>query len=178
MKLSSARVVLILLIFVGLAAVSYHYSPYRQIRSIWSVVEIDAPANSVWQVLTDLNGYGSWNPFITSASGELAAGKQIRVTLKLGDHRLSMRPRIVGLSPGKRFVWADRSLVPGVINVEHAFELEEIDQSHTRLIQSAHFKGLLVGFLWDRIYPSISGGFRAMNQALKARCEQTAGAQP
>lgn len=166
-----ARWLLILVALLGLAAVSYWRSPYHQVRAIWSLVEIDAPADRVWQVLTDLNGYSSWNPLITAARGELKPGNTIAITLKLDNRTFSLHPRILAVQPGRRLAWLGHMLVPGIFDGEHVFELEQIDQSHTRVIQSERFHGVLVGFLWDRISPAISRGFRAMNHALKQRAE-------
>jgi hypothetical protein len=40
------------------------------------------------------------------------------------------------------------------------------------VIQSEHFKGMLVAALWGRSSAPLLEGFRAMNEALKRRSEQ------
>lgn len=167
------RLIFVVMALAALAAFSYWRSPYHQVRSIWSVVDIEAPGSRVWQVLNDLDGYRSWNPFITSASGSIELGNTVAISLKLGGHTMNLLPRVIMVEPGKRFAWEARTFVPGVLDGRHEFEVEEIDQSHTRVIQSERFRGVLVGFLWDRFSPAITGGFRAMNDALKRRCEQS-----
>jgi len=66
------RLVFALIALLTLAGIFFWYSPYHQVRSIVTVVDINAPGNRVWQVLTDLDGYRAWNPFLTSASGAIA----------------------------------------------------------------------------------------------------------
>ena len=39
-------------------------------KSLHAAVEIDAPAERVWQVVGDCGRYSDWNPFIVRAAGE------------------------------------------------------------------------------------------------------------
>jgi hypothetical protein len=166
------RLVFILIALLALTGYAFWRSPYHQVRSLFTLVTIDVPANRVWDMLTDLNGYKSWNPFLTSASGTLAPEQEITVAARLGQHTITFHPRIVSVEPGKKLAWRGTLLFPAILTGEHEFELEPLDQSHTRLIQSEHFRGVLVGFLWNRFSPQLTQGFNAMNQALKRHCEQ------
>ena len=38
-------------------------------------IEIEAPANIVWQILTDFERYDEWNPFIRLIDGRLKVGE-------------------------------------------------------------------------------------------------------
>ena len=40
-------------------------------------IDIDATPEAVWQVLTDLDGWADWNPFITSSIGKAAVGEEL-----------------------------------------------------------------------------------------------------
>lgn len=56
------------------------FDPDAVVRSIR--VEIDAPAQVVWTVLTDLPRYGDWNPFCISAESTLELGAPVKMQLK------------------------------------------------------------------------------------------------
>ena len=43
-------------------------------RTISTTVDIAATPQQVWAVLADLDAYPQWNPFIRSASGQVAEG--------------------------------------------------------------------------------------------------------
>jgi hypothetical protein len=172
------RLVLILIALLALTGIFFWYSPYHQIRSIVTVVDIDAPGDRVWQVLTDLNGYRAWNPFFTSASGTLTPGSTVTITAKVGNRTLTFHPRISAVEPRKKLAWVDRLISPELFEGNHEFEVIEVDQSHTRVIDSEHFKGMLVSVLWRRTSPALLQGFRAMNDALKRRCEASSASQP
>ena len=51
--------------------------------TLTSAVEIEAPPEKVWAVLTDLDSWAAWNPFIFHAEGEPAPGSTL--TLKMRD---------------------------------------------------------------------------------------------
>jgi len=51
------------------------YHPENEVRSI--LIEIDAPASVVWDILTDLPRYGEWNPFCIKAESTLEIGAPI-----------------------------------------------------------------------------------------------------
>ena len=153
------RLTLILILFLALTGFFFWRSPYHQVRSIVSVVDINAPGDRVWQVLTDLNGYRAWNPFLTSASGTIAPGNTLTVAAKIGNRTITFHPRISAVEPGKNLVWVDRLLSPEFFQDEHEFEVIEIDQSHTRVIQSAHVKGIMVAPFGAGFRPRCCKGF-------------------
>ena len=166
------RLAFALIALLTLAGIFFWYSPYHQVRSIVTVVDINAPGDRVWQVLTDLDGYRTWNPFLTSASGAIAPGSKITISAKVGKRTITFHPRISIVEPRKKLVWVGRLFSSELFEGEHQFDVIERDQSHTRVIQSEHFKGMLVAALWDRFSPALVQGFRAMNDTLKHRCEQ------
>jgi uncharacterized protein YndB with AHSA1/START domain len=43
--------------------------------TIRAEIEIDAPIEQVWAVLSDLPRYGEWNPFTPRVDGHLAVGE-------------------------------------------------------------------------------------------------------
>ncbi len=50
--------------------------------SLTVAIEISASAERVWNVLTDLEHFGDWNPFIREASGSLAVGGTVHVHVR------------------------------------------------------------------------------------------------
>ena len=50
-------------------------------RELRSEIEIDAPPERVWAVVTDFAAYPEWNPFIRRISGELREGARLEVRI-------------------------------------------------------------------------------------------------
>jgi hypothetical protein len=136
-----------------------------------SEIEIDAPPAAVWAVLSDLDAYGEWNPFIRRIGGDLREGATLDVRIEPpGGRGMTFAPTVLAARPERELRWIGRLLVPGIFDGEHSFELEPIDGGRTRFVQSERFSGILV-----RVLGSMLGktelGFEQMNAALKERVE-------
>jgi hypothetical protein len=137
-------------------------------------VDIDAPPERVWSVLTDLAAYPAWNPFITNAEGVVAPGRRLTLTMQpVGGRAMTLRPRLVEVDEPRQVRWRGRLGLPGLMDAEHTFTLEPRG-SGTRLIQQEDFRGVLVPFLAASLDRSTLPAFVAMNEALRSRAEHTA----
>ena len=140
-------------------------------REIRTEIEIDAPPERVWDVLTDTAAYDAWNPFIRQLEGDLREGSTLKVTMAPpGGRAMTFRPAVTGLQPRRRFAWLGHLGVRGVFDGEHVHEIEEIGQNRTRYVQRERFTGLLVP-LAGGVLRKTEEGFRRMNLALKQRAE-------
>lgn len=136
-------------------------------------IEINAPAETVWQVLTDFSRYSQWNPFIRSIRGQAKQGETLEVFIQPpGANGMTFRPVILALQPERELRWMGRLLLPGIFDGEHQFQIEPLGENHTRFVQREVFSGLLVPFLWSSLDKQTRQGFEEMNHALKMQIEQ------
>jgi hypothetical protein len=142
-------------------------------REISHTIEIEASPAEVWAILTDSASFRAWNPFIHSLDGELRTGAKLSVTVQPPGHRSStFHPTVLAAVPARELRWIGRVLIPGIFDGEHGFLLEPTATGHTRLTQMEHFSGILVR-PFSRTIDSTEIGFQQMNEALKARAEDT-----
>ncbi len=144
--------------------------------TIKTSIQINAPARVVWQELTNIKDYPTWNPFLRSVSGTLAVGEQLtNIIQPEGGKKNTFYPRVLEVIPDKSLKWVGR-LAAGPINLgflftgAHYFTLEE-HQGFTLFHQDEDFSGLLVPLLKKQLDTTYRKGFESMNAALKARCE-------
>jgi demethylmenaquinone methyltransferase/2-methoxy-6-polyprenyl-1,4-benzoquinol methylase len=134
-------------------------------------IEIAAPAERVWGILTDFAAYGRWNPFMARLDGEVRVGARLRARLVVaGAPALRPRLRVTRVDPGRELCWVGRGpLVRG----ERTMTIQPLGGGRVRFAQRTEFTGPITPLLgWlDRYRP----GMQAMNAALKARAE---GASP
>ncbi|WP_353952446.1 SRPBCC domain-containing protein [Knoellia sp. S7-12] len=134
-------------------------------------VDIAAPPEKVWSVLTEFAAYPEWNPFMREASGTPKEGEKLRIVLNSGDSEMTFTPTVLAAEPGKELRWLGRVFVPGLLDGEHSFTLTPIPGG-VRLTQSETFSGALVPFFGGSI--DVGDDFAAMNRALRDRVESTA----
>jgi uncharacterized protein YndB with AHSA1/START domain len=133
--------------------------------------EIDAPAERVWQVMSDTDRWHEWTPSITSSR-------------RLGDAPLAVGTRVVirqpkfppalwtvrAVEPGRSFTWV--SVAPGLRVVgQHAVEPTA---RGSRATLSLDLQGLLGG-VFGRLTGAITERYIGLEAAgLKARSENPA----
>lgn len=141
-------------------------------KSLYTEIEINAPSNLVWEILTDFEVYPEWNPFIRSFGSTPEAGRQFSVKIQpSGKKEMTFKPICLAIIPEKELRWLGHLFISGLFDGEHVFEIKKIDQERTLFIQRENFKGILVPFLWKQIISSTKSGFDQMNEKLKQRAE-------
>jgi uncharacterized protein YndB with AHSA1/START domain len=64
-------------------------------KCVRAEVEIDAPIDRVWRVLTNIEGYGDWNPFMPKVKTTLEIGDPIHLSVRLVGNRTIHRVETV-----------------------------------------------------------------------------------
>jgi len=137
-------------------------------------IDIDATPEVVWQVLTDLDRYSDWNPFITSSVGKPELGnKLVNRMAPPGGMAITFKPQVTVVEDGKSFEWLGKIGFSGVFDGRHRFDVEA-SPTGTKFIQSESLDGMLVRFMRKSLDTTTKSGFEAMNVALKARAESVA----
>lgn len=140
-------------------------------KTLDTSIEIAAPPDRVWQVISDLESFSSWNPFMTRAMGRLVVGDTLSITIEPpGGRAMSFKPKVLEVDPNHRLRWIGRFLVPGLFDGEHLFQVEPLEGGRSRFTQSERFTGVLTWFS-GKLLKRTRAGFEAMNAALKERSE-------
>ena len=134
-------------------------------------VDIAAPAEVVWGVLTDVALWPEWTPTVTSVT-RLGEGP-----LRLGSRAKINQPKIpeseyvvTELDPGRSFTWV--ASAPGVTTTAR-HDVEALPDGHSR-VTLAVSQGGLVGSVMGRFYRGLTDRYLANEAAgLKSRCEAT-----
>ncbi|VVB88316.1 Polyketide cyclase / dehydrase and lipid transport [uncultured archaeon] len=141
-------------------------------KQLRTELEINAPAERVWQLLTDFASYPQWNPFIRRASGEPRKGAQLQVYLQpSGAKGMTFQPKVLKAEPARELRWLGHFLIPGLFDGEHIFTIEPLEAGHVRFVQREIFTGILVSLFSRWLSKDTRRGFEEMNQALKSRAE-------
>ena len=135
-------------------------------------IEVSAPRDVIWRVLTDIEAWPSWNPDVTSASldGALAGGTRFR--WKAGPGTITSTFRHV--EPPRLIAWSGTTFG---IKAVHVHRLDERDDA-TIVTSEESWDGLLVRLLRRRLAKTLDESVRSGLQHLKAEAERRAGSAP
>ena len=136
---------------------------------ISATIEIAAPPEQVWAVLTDLASYPEWNPVFREASGQLTPGNRVRITSTQPEsgHTMTVKVKVLTAEPTTELRWV--SSVLGLMTSEHSFILSPTSGG-TQLVQTHDYRGLFTRFP-PKTVSRIQASFEAIKQAMKQRAE-------
>ena len=135
-------------------------------------LEIAAPAETVWSVITDLASYPLWNPFVVACASTLAPGSPISMRVRVFPFWTQpQREQIFEHMPGRRLRYGIRPLPFGALASSRFHEVTAIAPDRTKY--SSHFEltGWLVPVVSVLLGGRLTRGFAAMSKALKIRAE-------
>lgn len=141
-------------------------------RRICTTVNIEASSIDVWEILSDLKEYQTWNPFINRAYGKLRSGEILDVGFTVASFKINLKPVVLNVEINREIRWRGYFLVKGLFDGEHLFRIEEMEDGRVHFINCEKFTGLLVPLFMYLIEKDTENGFNAMNEQLKKKAEK------
>jgi hypothetical protein len=136
-----------------------------------ATLDIEAPAELVWEVITDFPRYAEWNPFIVACSSTLKPGDPIDLQVMLTSRPQKQREWILSHSPGAEFVYCMKP-VPGLLRSRRSHKVSALGPGRSRY--ESHFE--LAGAMRPLVLALFGGGMRrgfaGMTAGIKTRAEQ------
>ena len=133
-----------------------------------SDIEIDAPPERVWALLTDAAAYPTWNPTVTEVRGEVALGRRIVVHAAIANGK-GFPVRVAVLDAPRRMVWRGGAPLRFLFRGERVFTLTPAGQ-RVHFSMREEFSGLLAGLI-RRSFPDLQPAFDDFEKALKRAAE-------
>ena len=149
-------------------------------RAVSTGIDIDAPAERVWEVMVDAGGYGNWNPFIVSVDAPrgFGIGECLTLWVRMPGSRGLTRSREQvsrceppeGGQPGHLvYRYSDIPSRFGLVRATRWQGVEPLAADRARYQTIEAFGG----WLWRLLpYGRIETGFAAHAKALKHYCER------
>jgi hypothetical protein len=134
--------------------------------------DIDASAATVWAVLTDLDSFAAWNPFIRRAQGSTEVGGMVHVRVRpRRGVLLPFHAKVIERTADRELRWRGHVLSPWLASGDHTFTIEPRDGGGVTFVQRETFGGALPWLAKRMLAREAKRGFDAMNGALAARAE-------
>jgi hypothetical protein len=136
---------------------------------------IGASAEAVWEILTDFDRYGEWNPSLPSISGELRAGSTVSLTLGMpGRPSPRVKATLGDVAPGRRLTWHGNAGADWLFAGDREFLIEEQPDGTVLFTHIEDVHGALFPLFRAVMGSAIQRSHDAFNAALKQRAEARA----
>lgn len=137
-------------------------------KTFYSEITIDAPAEVVWSHIIDLSKYSEWNPFILSANGKLQESSVI--TIQVAKQPIPFKAKIIRLVPNRELTW--KAMLPlGVLRPKYTQKIEPLDEGGILYTNTEDFTGPLLFLMAPVINRQLGPLYHETCTALKARVE-------
>jgi hypothetical protein len=139
-------------------------------------IGVRAPIETVWGLISDLEGWPRWNRLYPKVKGALRIGAQLELEVAIpGQAPRTIRPVIADWVPNEQILWR-LSMFAGLVKSTRYLEIEQLTPGSCIFSNGEMFEGLLGENLPKRLRGPIREGFRTMGEAVKALAETEAGA--
>ena len=136
-------------------------------------IGVPAPSTVIWDVLSDLERWGEWNPTHPKITGLLRIGQKLEVHETFGDMPLKViRPTVVDWVPNAQILWT-LSEASGLIRRIRYIEIEAVGTAEDSCILSNGevYDGLLGRRVGKSRRKWLKQGFEQLNTDIVARVQ-------
>ncbi|MEO6444012.1 MAG: SRPBCC domain-containing protein [Gemmatimonadaceae bacterium] len=138
--------------------------------------DINASAATVWQVLTTLDQYGEWNPQVPRASGAIAEGGTIHLTLALpGRPAMNLAATIEEVRPRELLTWCGHVVAAWFFEGHRKFAIQATAERRVSITHVEDVHGFLAPLFGLLMGGPVERSHHALNDALRTRAENTQG---
>ncbi|WP_280442726.1 SRPBCC domain-containing protein [Nocardia brasiliensis] len=141
-------------------------------RTIDTRIDMAAPPERVWSVLTDFAAYPGWNPFFVAVDGVAEPGAPLKLHTKFSNRfRTRIFPvTVYTVDAPQVLLWGGGLAIPGIADGKHGFELTATVTGGTHLRHYEQLSGLVIPIA-GRLLSFLEHSYEQLNQALKERVE-------
>ena len=139
--------------------------------SVRAEVEIDAPIERVWRILSDVEHYADWNPFTPHVETSLQIGDPIRLDVRLLGTRLVRRVEYVTRNQPYTLGWEMKMGARMLLYAERIQMLTPVDDRRTHYLTEDRFRGALRPLVLGLLGSAMERGFLDCALGLKKAAE-------
>jgi hypothetical protein len=135
-------------------------------------VDINAPLETVWEVITDLPRYGDWNPFVVQCESTLMVGAPINMQVKLLSKPQAQQEFIFRHEP-KQFLsyGLDGGSLRAIVS-DRWHEVKALGPDRTHYHSHFELSGWMMPLVRMLMRAKLEIGFRGMTDGIKTQSEK------
>jgi hypothetical protein len=135
-------------------------------------IGVKAPADIVWEILSDVPGWTEWTTLYTRASGVIGFGERLKLEVSVPGHpSRAIEPVVFEWEPRELIHWKIKSL-GGLLESVRFFEIDTLSENGCIFSNGEMFGGLLGPTpTARRMRGALRRGFTALGEAMRDRAE-------
>ena len=133
-------------------------------------LQIAAPPEVVWEVITDLARYGEWNPFVVACQSTLKPGDPIDLQVKLMAKPQRQVEWMLENEPQRKLAYRMKPVPAGALSSYRSHELEPA-AGGTRYRSYFRLQGWLMPLVRGLLGSKLEAGFAGMTDGIHRRAE-------
>jgi uncharacterized protein YndB with AHSA1/START domain len=131
-------------------------------------VNIGAPPERIWEILTNAEDFPRWNSTVTSIEGPIALGQKLALKVPAAPKR-TFTPKVTSFDANKSMVWSD-GMAPMFKGVR-TYTLTPKDDGSTDFSMVEVFSGLMLPMIKGSL-PDFGPSFETYAADLKREAER------
>lgn len=135
-------------------------------------LDIAAPAEVVWEVITDVARYSEWNTFVIECQSTLKPGEAINMKVMLGGKLQKANEVVLKNVPGRHFSYRMKPFPMGALSSFRSHELESLGAARSRYASHFELKGWMMPLVRGLMGKHLETAFTDMTNGIKQRAEQ------
>ncbi len=141
------------------------------VHQVHTEIDIDAPAEHVFDVLTDFDALSDWSSKWVGNEGPFELGQTCTALYMLMGKERRFQHEIKELVPGRKFAWSGK--IGAGIQDYHSFEMRPFTETSCVLIQEDRAEGGVSPIVGKLIMKMDLKDYSNFNKEIKARAEAT-----
>lgn len=133
-------------------------------------VTIDAPAEFVWQVLTDFDNYRAWNEFCPSAATSMEIGAPIVMKVNLGGTLIDQTEYIARVEAPHVIAWGMENKPGDPVHAMRTQTIEPISSTQCTYVSVDVFSGEGMKDMLEMAGEAVEDGFNLCARGLQRYC--------
>lgn len=140
-------------------------------RAVEHRIGVQAPAEIVWEVVSEFETWTHWNPLYRKAEGQMKIGTALVLEQHLpGEPPRVIQPIVQDWVPYEQLHWRS-SRMGGFVTAIRYLEIETMGPANSTFSNGELFMGMLLRFVGREERRKLKAAFAAMGEAVRDRAE-------
>ena len=134
-------------------------------------IRINAPIDVVWEVLTDVENYGQWNPFTPQAHTDFTIGSPAHLRVRMGPTTMKITETVCAYEKPRLLAWSKAFGARRMLFAIREQHLEPLSEASCCYHNTDRLTGVLAPLVLLCFGGYMRRGFRDVGEGLKIYAE-------